>query len=102
MTSRRVSHLRSENHMFRKFINGLFIVAVGGTGQFAAASEGRPGDQSLEAGQATASCNRKCLGRKTGERQAKLHRIGWEAAIRDLDITGDQKRQILELSTRIE
>jgi hypothetical protein len=58
------------------------------------------GDSSLVFRAAT--CDRKCRGKKAGEEQARLHRVGWEAAIRDLGITGTQKKQLLDASTKIE
>jgi hypothetical protein len=88
--------------MFRTFIKGIILVVIAGAGKLASAAEDAPADQSRDVGQANASCDRKCLGKKTGESQAKLHRIGWEAAIRELGITGNEKTQILELANRIE
>lgn len=47
-------------------------------------------------------CDRKCQGKKMGDKQSKLHRPGWEAAIRQLGVTGAQRQQLLDASSQIE
>lgn len=82
-------------------LTAAFIVGIPGPALYAQPQTPDAGeDPSLVL--RAAKCDRKCRGKKAGEKQARLHRVGWEAAIRELGITGDQRRQLLELSTRIE
>jgi hypothetical protein len=80
----------------------LFLVLAAASADSAWAQAGPDARASDIAVQRTATCDEKCMGKKTGESQAKLHRIGWEAAIRDLSIAGTEKQQILDLATKVE
>lgn len=51
---------------------------------------------------AQAACDSKCQAKKRGEEAAKLHRQGWEAAIKELQLNASEKKKILDLSTKIE